>query len=449
MITRVSMLGLGKLGLCLAACFAYKGITTVGIDIEEHIANSVNNRVSPILEPGLQELIGQVGGRTLRAGTDPRTAIEESDITFILVPTPSNPDGTFSNRFVESALRSLGDAYAEIDKEYHVFVISSTVMPMSTESKFVPLIEKHSGKKLNKDFGVCYDPDFVALGDVIKGFLRPDLIVIGESESKAGIMVEQLHRHICENKPYVSRMSLVSAEIAKMSLNAYITVKISFANTLANICELVPGADVDAITRTIGADRRISPHFFSGGLSFGGACFPRDTKQFVSFASRYGNEAHLIRAVDKVNTFQDEHLLEVVLRHVKTLKNQRVGVLGLAFKPNTPVITESPAIKLIGGLVRNDVEVIAYDPLATENARVLFEDSIEFCSSAEDCLKNSGLCVITTPAEEFKQAAEAHVPQAPLILLDCWRLLDAEKLGDRVKCVSWGYPGDGQGAAGA
>jgi UDPglucose 6-dehydrogenase len=237
---RLSVVGLGKLGLCLAACFAEKGFETLGVDIEEQVVQKVNQGVAPWFEPGLDELLARHGGKMLRATVHHREAIEQTDITFVLVATPSNPDGTFSNRFVEAALRSLGDALRESKKDHHLFVISSTVMPGSTESDFIPLLEKHSGRRLNEGFSVCYDPDFVALGNVIKGFLCPDLVIIGESSPDAGARVEAIHRQICENEPVISRMSIINAELAKVCLNVYVTLKISFANSVANLCERIP-----------------------------------------------------------------------------------------------------------------------------------------------------------------------------------------------------------------
>lgn len=439
MTDRVSVVGLGKLGLCLSAVFAKKGLQTVAVDIEKSVVDAVNSGRSPVVEPGLQAILGALGGNRLKATVRHADAIDQSDITFVLVATPSNPDGSFSNRHVEAALRSLADAFGKTGKRHHVFVISSTVVPGSVEGAFIPLIEEYSGRKLHQDFDVCYDPDFVALGDVVNGFLKPELVVIGESNKRGGDMVEAIHERVCENKPYVGRMSLISAEVAKVTLNSYITVKISFANTLANICQQIPGADVDAITRAVGADRRISPHYFKGGLAYGGSCFPRDTCAFIAFAERYGNDAVMIRAVERVNEQQHEELLSFVVRCLERDGRKTVGVLGLAFKPDTPVITESSGIRLIEGLLRHDVEIVAYDPLAIENAKVLLEDRIDFVSSAERCINMADLCVITTPDPEFRTAFEDFQPDRNLTVIDCWRLLQGKALDPKITYAPWGY----------
>lgn len=434
---KISILGLGKLGLPLAACFAARGFKTIGIDIQESVVNSINKGLSPIVEPGLSELISKFR-HNLRATQTYQEAIEETDVTFVIVATPSDSRGNFSNVYVESALKSLSKAFKKSKKNYHLFVISSTVMPGSVERRLIPLIEKHSGKKLNVDFGVCYIPDFVALGNTIQGFLKPDLVVIGESNKFAGNQAVSIYEKFCENKPHIARMSIINGEIAKLSLNNYITLKISFANTLANLCEKIPGADVDTISRAIGADRRIAPAYLRGGLSFGGTCFPRDTKAYLVLLKKYSLEPKLIKAVEKVNEFQNKHLAKVVLDCLRTTGNKKVSILGLSFKPDTPVIVESPAIKLIKRLLKQNIKVTVYDPLAMSNTREIFHNRISYTASVKDCISKSSLCVITTPAKIFEKINSSYFFHEPTIIIDCWRILDSQRLGRKVKYVPLG-----------
>ena len=422
----ISLIGLGKLGLPLAACLAQSGYRVLGIDLMEHVIDAINAGKSPISEPGLPKLLEDFGGKTLIATQDHKRAIEESDITIILTATPSNPDGSFSNRHVEAAILTLAEAYRDSEKPYHLFIISSTVVPGSTESSFIPIIENISGKKLNRDFGVAFDPDFVALGSVVKNFLNPDLVIIGESDKKAGDFVQNIHQKMCQNHPQISRMSIINAELAKVCLNAYITMKITFANTISNLCERIPGTDCDAITKGIGADKRISPYYFSGGLAFGGTCFPRDTKAFRQIAEKFGLTATLLEAVDDVNAFQHQNLLNIVLEELETDKKMTVGIMGLAFKESTPVITESPGIKLIEGLLACSVNIVAYDPLAIEAAQILFNGQIQFVDSATKLLSMSDLAVMTYRSKDFHNAVMQFQPVKPLKIIDCWRQLDGD-----------------------
>jgi len=434
---KISIVGLGKLGLPLAACFASRGFKTIGIDINDKVVGAINKGLSPIIETKLQEFISKFG-HNLKATRKHEEAINETDITFIVVATPSDPEGNFSNTYVESALKLLARAFKKSKKKYHIFVVSSTVMPGSTEKRLIPLIEKYSGKKLNVDFGVCYVPEFVALGNVIRDFLNPDLVAIGESNKFAGDQITSIYKKFCENKPLIAQMSIISAEIAKVSLNAFITTKISFANILANICEKIPGANVDSITKAMGADKRISPYYFKGGLSFGGTCFPRDTRSFICFAKKHDIDAGLILEVEKINEFQNAHLAEIVLRNLAPRSCKKVSILGLAFKPNTPVITESPAIKLIKELLKKGVKVIAYDSLATGKTKEIFQDKIEYADSIKDCISNSNLCVITVQSDEFKNANYNKIIKKPTVIVDCWRILNPQKLGKKIKYIAIG-----------
>jgi UDPglucose 6-dehydrogenase len=435
---RISIIGLGKLGLCLAACYAERGFKTIGIDIEEKIVVDINKGNAPWFEPGLHELLKKHGGNNLTATLNHDEAIKQTDITIILVATPSNPDGSFSNRFIESALKSLAISFGKSNKKYHNFIISSTVMPESINTSFIPLIEKYSGKLLHKDFGVCYDPDFVALGNVINGFLRPDIVIIGESDEKAGSQMQKIHSLLCENEPKITRMSLISAEIAKVCLNAYITLKISYANSISNLCEKIPSADVDAITSAIGADRRISPYYFKGGLSFGGTCFPRDTKAFIKIFDKYGIPGDIIKSVEVVNQFQDRHLYNTVKMEIQKIENKTLGIIGLGYTSNTPVIIESPSIKLIDSLLNSDIRIIVYDELALDNTRAIFGSKLQYTDSINQCLHESGVIVITQPNNQIKNIIEKFSPETATTIIDCWRVLDSTKLDKKIRYLAIG-----------
>jgi UDPglucose 6-dehydrogenase len=434
---KLSVIGLGKLGACSAACFAYKGFETIGVDINKDFVDAINNSKASVYEPRLQELITASKGR-LKATQDYEEALRESDITFLIVPTPSREDGHFSDRYLKDALKHLSFAFKKLDKKYHIFVITSTVSPGTTEESLIPLIESTSRKELNKDFGVAYNPEFIALGSVITDFLNPDMVLIGESDKSVGDKLEEIYKVACENKPYIARMSIISAEITKISLNSYITMKISFANTLANICETIPNANIDDITKALGADKRISPYYLKGGLSYGGPCFPRDNRAFAAFAQKYGVDAKLAKTTDGVNMFQIAHLTDLVLKNVPENNNNMVSVLGLTYKPNTSVIEESPAIKLIEELLKRDLEVMAYDPLAIDNARAHFGDNILYASSVKDCFLHSSLCIITTQADEFKALDESYVVHNPTTIIDCWRMLDLSRFSKKVKYIAVG-----------
>jgi len=434
----VSVIGLGKLGLCLAASFAKRGVEVIGVDVLPEVVDALNQGRSMLCEPGLAELLAEFGGKRLRATLSHPEAIEQTDVSCVMVHTPSNDDGQFSNQYVLRAMEALGTSLRKSSKNYHLFIINSTVMPGSMENEVVPLLENATGRRLNEGFGLCYCPEMVALGSVIRDFLRPDMVVIGSSDERAGQGAEAVFRKLCENNPPMFQMALIDAEVFKISLNCYITMKISFANALANLCEKIPTADVDVITKALGADRRISPHYLKGGLSYGGTCFPRDTKAFIALAKTLGVDSGLIQAVEAVNRLQDQHLLELVFDEASRGSEKAVSILGLAFKPNTDVIVGSPAIKLIGELLERQVKITAYDPLAMANTRTVFGERIVYADSVEECLAQSPVCVIMNPDAAFQGIEARHLSNQPTTVIDCWRMLHRERLGASARYIPWG-----------
>ena len=435
MTERVSVVGLGKLGLGLALSFAKAGLRTVGVDVRpEHVAELQRGR-SPIVEPGYQETLSTVGA-SFTATTDMEDAIRETDVTFILTGTPSDASGRFSSRDVEAAAREAGRALRQIGKAHHLFVISSTLTPGTTERRVIPAIEETSGRRLNRGFAVCYDPDFVALGSVMHDFANPEVVVIGESSPEAGQRVAALHARIVQSRPAMSRMSIVSAEVAKVSLNAFITLKIAFANTVGNLCEAIPGADVDQIARAIGADRRISPHYFKGGLPFGGTCFPRDTHAFRAVCEEHGEDSSLMGAVAASNEWQHARLAATALSLAGP--GARVAVLGLAFKGGTPVIEASAGARLAQALVQAGRAVTVYDRLAPIETQQALADGVHVARTAEEAMSGASVVVVTLTEPEYLKAVDSWRPGAPATVLDCWRALDGRTLDGLITRVAMG-----------
>src|SRR5260370_4578130 len=272
-LPRVNVVGLGKLGAPLAAVLAGRGCGVIGLDVTKTLGDAPTGGKMPIVEPQLNELIA-ANRQRLSATMGGRKAVQESDASFVIVPTPSDQTGFFSNRFVLQAMATLGKALRN-KTGYHMVVITSTVMPGTTGSEIKAALEAASGRKVGPDLGLCYNPEFIALGSVVRDMLFPDSILIGESDTKAGDMLQTIYLQMCENKPPVQRMNFINAERTKISVNSYVTTKISYANMLADICDRLPRADLDAVTKALGADTRIGPKYLKGAMSYGGPCFPR------------------------------------------------------------------------------------------------------------------------------------------------------------------------------
>lgn len=431
----VSVIGLGKLGAPLAIAFSARGFSVVGLDLNSQYVEAINEGKVPVVEYQLQEYLDKAKGN-ITATQDYAKVIQGSDISFLIVPTPSLQEGRFSDEYLKAALKELAAELHKTGKLSHDFVIVSTVSPGTIERSLIPHIEQYSGRQHNQGFRVAYNPEFIALGDVINGLLRPDMVLVGEGSKGIGDRLEEIYKIFCENKPVIARMSIASAEIAKISLNAYVTMKISFANMLANICEQIPGTNVDDITRALGADKRVSPYYLKGGLSFGGPCFPRDGRAFLAFAGEHGIDAELVRATDAINNLQIPGIAKKILENAG--QDKLVAVLGLAYKPNTPVIEESPSMKLVDTLLRGGLRVAVYDPLAQENAKAVLGDQVTYLASVKEGLAFASCCVITTQEPEFKQLTEQDMVHSPTVIVDCWRMLGALKESPKVKYIALG-----------
>ncbi len=422
----ISVIGLGKLGLCTAAYFASKGHKVIGVDKNKYFVRELRQKHCTIRETGLAKLLDRAWDN-FEVTTSLTDAVLHSDVTLIIVPTPSKPDDKFSNRYVEGVLRRIGPVFASKDN-FHVVDVVSTVMPGSCEKFFKPLLEELSGKVCGEGFGLVYNPEFIALGSIIQDFSRPDMVLIGASDEKSAGMVKELYVSSCENQPHIATMSLLNAEITKLSLNCFLTTKISFANELANICERIPGADVDEITEAIGTDSRIGAKYLRAGLGFGGTCFPRDNLAFQAFTKEVGYEAKLSKATVAINDAMVDKLFEIIETEVTERKH--IALLGLSYKPNTHITEESQSIMLAQKLIDSGYAVTVYDPAALDNAKDVLGDKVRYCNDPYECVDGSDAIVLLTKWPEFRDLdwnkVEKNVKEGA-VLLDSWRELKNEK----------------------
>jgi len=425
---RISIIGLGKLGAPMAAVMAHKGHTVVGVDINPAYVTAIQEGRAPVNEPGLGEMI-QANRERLSATLSYEDAVLATDVTHIIVPTPSNPDGRFTMRFVLAAAEKIGAALRK-KQSWHIVVLSSTVMPGCTGGELLPALEQYSGKKCGVDFGLCYNPEFIALGSVIRDMLNPDMILIGESDPRSGATLEEFYRGVCESNPSIQRMNYVNAELTKLSVNTFVTTRISYANMLAQVCETLPGADVDVVTGAIGCDTRIGKKYLKGALGYGGPCFPRDNKAFAALARANGAPALLAEATDHLNQQQVPRLAAIVMAHLP--EGGTAGVLGLSYKPNTEVVEESQGLALAKYLAEHDLAVAVYDPAAMANAKMQLTGNVTYAHSAAECAKLSDVIAITTPWAEFKTLTPGDLKRDRItpVVLDCWRQLPRPEFRD-------------------
>lgn len=389
----ISFVGLGKLGLPLACCLARSGNKVLGIDKNEHILDMLNNNNLPFYEPGLENIFPHPN---LMGFTDSyQRAVDETEATIILVNTQLGDDG-YSADFVEMALSDLAMNLRKSSKEYHLIVLSSTVLPGSIK-KLIKLVEKISKRKYGEGFGFSYVPDFVRLGCVIEDFKNPEFFLIGANNMEDIVKTQSIWYNFHDNNPPRKILTLEEAEIAKVALNAYIVNKITFANFLGELCDGLENVSVHNITNTIGLDKRISPYFFGYGTPYGGTCFPRDTSAFIKFAKDRKKTAKNLIFAEEVN--------EMVYKSIfkKSEKYSKVGILGVSFKPNSPVVIGSPSARLIRDLIDKNIDINAYDLIPESFDNLETSEKINIHQDPQSCIDNSDVIVIMHPNKKFKE----------------------------------------------
>jgi UDPglucose 6-dehydrogenase len=432
---KASVVGLGKLGAPLLAVLASRGLEVCGIDLNPEAVTQVASGIAPVQEAQLQELITAHKAR-IRATSDWQSAIGDSDITYVLVPTPSGADGAFRNDHLLAAIDKIG-AVLKRKPGYHLVVVNSTTMPGSLDGPVRERLEAVSGKRVGPDLGLCYNPEFVALGSVIHDLLHPDFVLIGESDARAGEMLEEVCRQIVGDTVPISRMSFVNAELTKISVNAYVTTKISFANMLGEICDGLAGADADVVTAALGQDTRIGGRYLRGATGFGGPCFPRDTVAFATMARQIGVAASLVNATQAINERQLARVQDIVT--ARTDAADRIAVLGLAYKPGTGVVEHSQGLMLAAALVNAGRRVIVHDPLALDAARAALGPGVQFAASAAEAVGAAEAVVVMVPCPEYRTFFAGWSGGAPTrLVVDCWRLVNSALAANGLHVVQLG-----------
>lgn len=414
----ISVIGLGKLGSPLVGVLANSGHKVIGVDVNPAFVDALNAGEPPVEEPRLKDYISN-NAVNISATTDYAVAILNTDVTFIIVPTPSQANGFFTNRFVLSALEQIALRLKE-KLSRHLIVITSTVMPGSTQNEFVPLLEHLSGKTVGKEIGLCYSPHFIALGTVIRNMEQPDFIMVGESDLQSGAQLESIYRTFCQKDTPIHHMNYVNAELTKISINSFITTKISFANMLSDLCDKMPGANVDVITHSMGQDRRIGHAYLKAGSAYGGPCFPRDNIAFSQFAKSLNARPDIALSADTINNYQTER----VMAYLQQLQPTCVIVIGLSYKSDCDYALVSFGVSLANTIATEDRTVIAFDPNITSTTKTSLDDGVRLVTDFKACTQSAECIILTNPLTGIiEQLASllADNPNNTYHIIDCWR----------------------------
>lgn len=431
---RISVIGTGYVGLVSGVCFAELGHDCICVDVDQSKVSRINAGVPPIHENDLEAMLKRLVGRRLAATTDLRTAVINSEITFIAVGTPF--DGQHIDlTYVREVARQIGAALRE-KTGYHVVVVKSTVVPGTTDKVVLPLLEEASGKHAGRDFGVGMNPEFLTEGVAIDDFMRPDRIVIGANDERAVAAQREVYASFTSVPVLVTNNS--TAEMIKYTSNSVLATMISFSNEIANLCSALGGIDVADVMKGVHLARYFTTSLNDGsrvkapitsflwaGCGYGGSCLPKDTKALSAHGTGHGQPMPLLDAVIRTNSEQPARLIRILEKYFPHLARVRVAVLGLAFKEDTDDVRESPAIPVIRMLLERGSQVVAYDPIAIPLAKPLLSDRLSYAESMEAAITDAEAVLLLTRWKEFERLPKVLAGmKAPPVLIDGRRMLD-------------------------
>ena len=400
---KISVFGLGPVGLVTAVCFAKRGYEVVGIDPDSRRVELIQNAQAPFFEPSLADYLTEtIKNGKLRATSD-SMANANSDFTYITVGTPSGEDGSIDLTYIRSAAAAIGKSLR--NKEgYQLVLVKSTVIPGTAREVVKPIIEQESGKLLGRGFGLCSNPEFLREGNAIYDSDFPDRIVIGGQQDDLNRLETFYREFFGEKTPPIIRTSFENAELTKYANNSFLAMKVSFINMIANLCQKTTGADVEDVAKGIGLDKRIGALFLRPGLGWGGSCFPKDLKAISAYGKKINVKTTLVDAAIDVNDNQPLKAVEMAKKLLGgDLRDKKIAVLGLAFKPDTDDIREAVSIPMIKEILAANGEVVAYDPAAMPNTRKVLQDTIKYATNPANCIEQADCCIIVTEWEEFKK----------------------------------------------
>lgn len=436
---KVSIIGTGYVGLVTGVCLAHKGHHVTCVDSDVDKVAKINQGLSPIYEKGLQSLLKEHVHVNLSATTDLNKAVLETELSLIAVGTPFNGD-EIDLSFIKEAAAQIGKALQR-KPDYHCVAVKSTVVPGTTGEVVIPTIESYSKKKAGVDFGVGMNPEFLREGEAVEDFLHPDRIVLGGLDERTQDMLTAMYA-VFPGVPLL-RTNNKTAEMIKYTSNCLLGTMISFSNEIGNLCAELGEIDAMEVMKGVHLDKRLTPILSDGarivpsfttylqpGCGFGGSCFPKDIKALIAHGKKAGSPMRLLSAVMQINELQPQQVLSRLQKYFPSLVGVRVAVMGLAFKPGTDDMRESPAIPIVRSLMDHKAKIKAYDPVARHEAEKVFgRGQIEFCETLTAALADAEAILLLTRWEEFRSIPEliAHRSPRPLVI-DGRRMLDKGRI---------------------
>jgi UDPglucose 6-dehydrogenase len=395
---KITIVGTGYVGLVSGTCFAETGIVVTCVDNNKEKIENLNRGIIPIYEPGLDQMIvrNKEKGR-LFFSTSLQDSLKDAEVVFIAVGTPPGEDGSADLKYVTEVAREIG---RQLD--HYLVVVNKSTVPVGTALKVKAVIQEELDKRgATIPFDVASNPEFLKEGNAIEDFLKPDRIVVGIESESAEKIINRLYKPFLLNGHPLLFMDIPSAEMTKYAANAMLATKISFMNDVANLCELV-GADVNQVRKGIGSDARIGNRFIYPGIGYGGSCFPKDVKALIKIGMSNNYSMRILQAVEDVNENQKSRLLDKIMDHFSNIEGKTFAIWGLSFKPQTDDMREAPSLVIIEKLLKSKAKVVAYDPVAMNEARHILGNTISFAKDPYDALLDADALIIATEWPEFR-----------------------------------------------
>ncbi|PID63151.1 MAG: UDP-glucose 6-dehydrogenase [Ignavibacteriae bacterium] len=406
---KLAVIGSGYVGLVSGTCFAEMGNDVICVDNNPEKLEKLKNAEVPIYEPGLDILFYRnIAKKRLTFTDDLKSAVLNSEIIMLCLPTPQGEDGSADLKYVRGIANDISKILAENPDHDFKLIVNKSTVPVGTSADITNIIKNHNVK----NFEVVSNPEFLREGYAVEDFMKPDRIVIGASTEQAMKKMKSLYYPFTSHGSLIIEMNPESSEVTKYAANSYLAMRITFMNELANFCEEV-GANVDLVRKGMGSDTRIGKKFLYAGIGYGGSCFPKDVNALIKTSKEKGSEMRLLSMVDQVNKDQKMVIVKKILKHFNNeVEGKKFAVWGLAFKPNTDDMREAPSVVIINELLKLGATVTAYDPEAMENAKFYLQDRIGYVKNQYDAVKDADALLVLTEWNEFNNPDLVQVKES-------------------------------------
>ena len=434
---KIGIIGLGFVGLSFASVLASKGYSVIGMDTDKEKLEKIKNGVMPFYEPKLQSILRKSLKNGLKVSSS-ISGIEKCSLIFVTVGTPQKINGEIDLTMVKNVTNKIGKVLSKT-RHKPIIIIKSTVIPGTTHGVILPILQRISGKKVGKDFGLVTNPEFLRETMAVNDTLYPHVVVLGGDNNTFLKKVRRFYSNLHHNIPIVLT-NYGTAEIIKYANNSFLATKISFINQIASICEEIPDANIDDVARTIGLDPRIGNLFLDAGPGYGGSCLPKDIKAIINFSDKIGVDSTLLRTVERRNKQQINNLSKLVKRcFIEKIKGKKITVLGIAFKPETDDIRDSVGIGLVKRLLKLGAKITIHDPKALENARKIFRDKVKYQKSITAALKDCQCAIIMTGWKQYEKINNETIKHMTRkFIIDTRRIISNKNLNAKYFAIGLG-----------